>query len=148
MPPLLPGHAEAVRFLLDACRVNPAPKDRWAHLEAPVIWAFTPAPFSSSSQVGQHAARRSHSLLSPRRGWHPAAVSGNVQPPCCRRLRAERGEEPGYILLRADGWRLHLKDGRKSPPLSRYTSKVFEQIKVQFISTKLPPVKHIIHLVS
>lgn len=28
---LLPGHMEVVRFLLEACRVNPVPRDRWVH---------------------------------------------------------------------------------------------------------------------
>ncbi|KAI4882641.1 hypothetical protein NFI96_022492, partial [Prochilodus magdalenae] len=30
-PPLSTGHAEVVRFLLEACKVNPVPKDRWGN---------------------------------------------------------------------------------------------------------------------
>ncbi|XP_007541652.1 glutaminase kidney isoform, mitochondrial [Poecilia formosa] len=37
------GHLEVVRFLLDACKVNPVPKDRWGN-----------TPLDEAVQFGHH----------------------------------------------------------------------------------------------
>lgn len=50
-PACLTGHVDVVKFLLEACKVNPFPKDRWVALQPVRIWVLSGSTTACWSEI-------------------------------------------------------------------------------------------------